>query len=164
METLAALTSRRSIRKYQARPVPREVLLKALDAARMAPTARNEQPWEFIAVTGPEKLARLAAVTDHGKFIAGAPACVAIVCRDTKYYLEDGTAAVVNLLNALHAQGVGACWVAGDKKPYAPQILQILGVAGPLKLIALVPCGFPAETPRLLKRGLESMLHWEKFA
>jgi nitroreductase len=164
METIEALTTRRSVRQFQDREVPRDLLVQGLAAAAQAPTARNEQPWEFIVVTGAEVRGGLAAFADHGKFISGAPVCIAVVCRDTKYYLEDGAAAVVNLLNALHALGLGACWVAGDKKPYAGAVLARLGVPEGYKLIALVPCGYAASVPKApLKRELAALLHWERF-
>ncbi len=164
MDAIEALTTRRSVRRFLARPVPRDLLLRALAAAAQAPTARNEQPWEFIVATAAETRLALAETTDHGKFIAQAPACIAVVCRETKYYLEDGAAAVVNLLNALHALGLGACWVAGDKKPYAGTVLSRLAVPAGYRLIALVPCGYAAETPGSPhKRGLDRQVHWERF-
>lgn len=164
MEALEALLTRRSVRAFESRPLPRALLEQALAAARQAPTARNLQPWEFVVVTDPARLGRLAALADNGKFIAQAPACVAVLCRDTKYYLEDGVAAVMNLLLAVHAQGAAACWVAGDKKPYAGQVLDLLRAPREMKLIALVPCGFaarPATEPA--KRPLAEMVHGDDF-
>lgn len=164
MDAIEALTTRRCVRRYQDRPVPRDLLLKALAAAAQAPTARNEQPWEFIVVTAAETRRALAEMTDHGRFIAQAPVCIVVVCRDTKYFLEDGAGAVVNLLNALHALGLGSCWVAGDKKPYSGAVLSRLEVPAGHKLIALVPCGYPdGEAVAPVKRSLVAMTHWEKF-
>ncbi|MEK7408612.1 MAG: nitroreductase family protein, partial [Acidobacteriota bacterium] len=87
----------------------------------------------------------------------------AALCKDTKYYLEDGSAATENILLAAHARGLGACWVAGDKKPYAPRILALVGAPAGYKLISLVPVGHPAEQPAKDKRPLSEMLHWERF-
>jgi len=78
--------------------------------------------------------------------------------------LEDGVAAVVNLLTALHAQGVGTCWVAGDKKEYAGDILRVIKAPATLKLIALIACGYPEDSsPRPGKRRLSEMVHWEIY-
>ena len=130
----------------------------------MAATARNEQPWEFVAVTGAAKIKELADITDHGKFLAGAPACVAVFCRDTKYFLEDGSAATQNLMVAAAALGLGSCWIAGDKKPYADRISEALCVPPGFKLVSLVAVGYPASQPApAQKRGLTELLHWEKF-
>ncbi len=163
MEALEALKTRRSVRKYADRPIGRQVLEELIDCARLAATAINIQPWEFIVVTGRGQLAEIAACTDYGRFIAGAAACVAVLCKETKYYLEDGSAATENLLVAARAHGLGACWVAGDKKAYAGQILKLVGAPKGFKLISLVPLGFPAEEPRQEKRPLADVLHWETY-
>ena len=98
----------------------------------------NLQPWQFVVVTDKSMRAKIAHLTDYGKFIAGAPACIAVFCQDTKYYLEDGSAAVENILLAATALGLGSCWVAGDKKPYAEEVANLLGVPRKYKLIALI--------------------------
>jgi nitroreductase len=165
MDALEALKTRRSVRRYTKDPVPKEVLEDLVDCARFAATARNEQPWEFVVVTERARLGALAkTVGSNGPFIADAAACVVVLCHDTKYYLEDGSAAVQNLLVAARAHGLGSCWVAGDKKPYAPEVARSLGAPADVKLIALVPVGRPAETPRAVKRSRSAMLHWERFS
>jgi nitroreductase len=129
----------------------------------LAPTARNVQPWEFIVVTNPNRLRQLAALTDHGKFIADAPVCIVVCSRDTKYYLEDCSAATTNLLLAATALDLGACWVAGDKKAYASQIVSLCGAPPELKLVSHVAVGYPEEIPSPPKRTIEDVLHWETF-
>lgn len=163
MDAIQALKERHSVRKYQDRPIGREILEQLVDCARMATTAINIQPWEFIVVTDRTKLGALADATDYGRFIAGAAACVVIICRDTKYYLEDGSAATENLLIAATALGIGCCWVAGEKKAYAGQILKLIGAPSDFKLISLVPLGYAAEDSRKEKRSLKDVLHWESM-
>ncbi|HHZ20202.1 MAG TPA: nitroreductase family protein [Firmicutes bacterium] len=160
---LALLKERTSVRRYTERPVEREKLEQLIDAARFAPTARNEQPWEFVVVTRKEGLQKLADLTDHGRFIAGAGACIAVFCRETKYYLEDGSAATTYLLLAAEALGLGACWIAGDKKEYAQEVQRLLGVPDGYKLVSLISLGYPAERNPKEKRPVASMLHWEEF-
>jgi nitroreductase len=87
-----------------------------------------------------------------------------ILCRDTKYYLEDGSAATENILLAARAHGLGSCWVAGDKKPYAAEIYRLVGAPPGYKLISLIPIGYPAESPEKSKRPLSDVLHWEKYS
>lgn len=164
MDVLDAIRARRSVRKYSDKPIPKEVIARIVDCARFAPTARGEEPWEFIAVTDRERLDRIAGMTDHGKFI-GACACALVVCcKDTKYYLEDGCAATENILVGAAALGVGSCWVAGDKKPYCEELLEFLKVPEGYKLISILALGYPAENaiPQE-KRPLQEMLHWERF-
>ena len=166
MDALTALKTRRSIREYKDKPIPKDVLEKIVDAARFAPTARNEQPWEFVVVSERAALNKISAITDHGKFIALGAACILVFCRDTKYYLEDGAAATQSLLLAATALGVGSCWVAGDKKPYCRPINELLSVPLTLKLVSLISLGYPESEKAFnitQKRSLEEVIHWERF-
>jgi nitroreductase len=163
MDAICALKTRRSVRAYTGEPVAREVLEDIVDCARLAASAINIQPWEFVVVTARETLARIAGATDFGKFIATAPACIAVFCRDTKYYLEDGSAATQNLLVAARAHGLGSCWVAGDKKPYCEAIRELIGAPAGMHLVSLVSLGRPAEEPAKDKRPLADVLHWDRY-
>ena len=163
MDALEMLKTRRSVRAYKRAPVPRKTIEDIVDCGRFAPTANNVQPWEFVVVTDTELLRKIAAATDHGKFIADAPVCVIVLSKETKYYLEDGSAATQNILLAAHAHGLGSCWVAGDKKPYASEICRLVGAPSGYKLVSLIPIGYPMETPQKKKRPLADVLHWEKF-
>jgi len=164
MEALEAIKARRSVRQFEDRPVRRELLERLVDAGRLAPTAINIQPLEFVVVTDESVKNRIGASTDHGKFIADAPAMIAVLSKDTKYYLEDGCAATTNILLAATGLGLGACWVAGDKKPYCDKICGVLGVPAGYKLVSLIPVGYPAApAPEVPKRALQELIHWEKF-
>ena len=164
METLEAIRQRRSVRQFRSDPVDRKLLEQLVDCGRLAPTARAEEPWEFVVVTSDDMRAAIGRTTDHGKFIAEAPACIAVFCRDTKYYLEDGCAATENILLAAADLGLGACWVAGDKKGYADQIRRMLEVPEGYKLVSLLAVGYPSDDrPPKDKRPLDEVLHWEKF-
>jgi nitroreductase len=164
MDALEALRGRRSCRRFADRPVGRELVEQVVDAGRLAATARNEQPWEFVVVADPAARRSIAAMTDYGSFLADAPVCIAVLAEATKYYLEDGSAATQNMLLAAHALGLGACWVAGDKKPYALKIVKRLGAPAELKLVSLVALGWPeGDLPNPGKRSLEDVLHWDTY-
>jgi nitroreductase len=165
MDAIETLKTRRSIRAYTGEPVAREVLEDIVDCGRLAATGNNAQPWEFVAVTDPGMLRRLAALADYGKFIPQAAACILVLCKDTtKYYLEDGSAATQNILLAARAHNLGSCWVAGDKKAYADSIRREIGAPSAYKLVSLVAIGHAAESPhRTGKRPLSEVLHWERF-
>jgi nitroreductase len=163
MDCIEALKTRRSIRAYRGEPVSREAIEDIIDCGRLAATARNVQPWEFVAVTDPRMLRAIAGATDFGSFIAQAAVCVVVLCQDTKYYLEDGCNASHNILVAARAHGLGACWVAGDKKPYAEKVRRMVGAPEGYKLISLLAIGHPAEEPQKDKRPLSEVLHWEKY-
>jgi nitroreductase len=163
MECIEALKTRRLVRAYTGEPVSREVLEDIIDCGRLAATAINIQPWEFVVVTEGPMLRAIAAAAEYGSFIAQAAACVVVLCADTEQYLEDGCNASQNMLVAAHAHGLGACWVAGDKKPYADRIRRMVGAPERYKLISLLAIGHSAEKPEVEKRLLPEVLHWEKF-
>ncbi|MFB0528078.1 MAG: nitroreductase family protein [bacterium] len=163
MEAIKALKTRRSKRKFLPRRVPKKVIEDIIDCGRLAPSAVNIQPVEFIAVSKGEIRKKIAEMTDYGRFIAQAPVCIAVFSRQTRYYLEDGCVASENILLAAHAHGLGACWVAGDKKPYAERVRQLLGAPQDFKLITLIPIGYSEEEPKPAKRELKDVLHWEKY-
>ncbi len=158
------IKQRQSIRLYERRSIPENDLLQVIDAARYAPTARGEEPWEFIIVTRRDCLGKIAEITDHGKFIKDASACCVVLCRDTKYYLEDGCAATQNILLAATALGIDSCWVAGDKKAYASKILEYFDVPHGFHLVSLIALGYRiSDVQRRKRRLLGEVLHREKF-
>ncbi len=164
MNGLELIKKRRSVRNYRPEPVAKDLLKKIVDAGRLAATAINIQPWEFIVIVDPERRKELAGITDYGKFIKDAGACIAVVVKDTKYYLEDGAAATENILLAATELGLSSCWVAGDKKPYADKILSFLGAPNGYKLVSLIAIGYPeGDLPNPAKRPLSEVLHWERF-
>jgi len=164
MDAMEAITGRHSVRSFAGTTVSRRILESIVDAGRLAPTARNIQPWHFVVVTDAETRRALAALATTGPFIAEAPACVAVFCDDTKYWLEDGCAATENIIIAARAHGLGHCWVAGDKKPYAVRVAELLGAPPGQRLVSLIAIGHaksaPAPAP---KKPLAGVLHWEKF-
>ena len=142
-----------------------ELIEQIVDTGRLAATGRGVEPWEFVVITDSETRKRLAGICDYGKFIDQAPVCIVVLCKDTKYYLEDGSAATQNMLVAAHALGLGSCWVAGDKKHYADKVARMAGAPDGYKLICLISIGYPAsdQPPRRSKRPLQEVLHWDCF-
>ncbi len=164
MDALEAIQKRRSIRKYRSTPLSKEIIEKLVDAGRLAASAVNIQPWEFVAVTRQETRRKIADAADYGKHIAEAPLCIAVFCKETPFYLEDGSAAVENILVAATALNLGTCWVAGDKTSYANTIRELLAVPEGYKLVALIAAGYSDEPDiRKKKRELKDVLHYEEF-
>jgi len=162
---LTVIRTRHSIRSYKDDPVDEKIIRNALDCARLAPSARNEQPWLFGVVSDRETLAGIAALTDHGKFIADAPICFAVFGKkDAKYYLEDCSAATNQLILGLWAYGVGSCWVAGAKKEYADAVRALLGVPENYTLVSLVPAGYPKDVTIAEKKNLDDIVFSEKYS
>jgi len=164
MDTLDCIKNRYSCRDYSPRSVSREEIEIMLDAGRRAPSGRKEEPVEFVVITDPAIRTWLAQITSYGKFLAQAPVCIAVIAREATYYLEDGCAAVENILLAATAIGIQSCWVAGDKKSYAGDILKRLSVPQGYKLVALLAIGHaktPGKQPE--HRPLSQVMHFEQF-
>jgi len=160
---IEAMHSRRSIRTYTPQPVDRRIIEEIVDCARLAPTAMNDQPWEFVVLTDKSSLARIPQLLGHAEFIANAAFCVLVLSRASSCAVEDCCAATENLLLAAEAYGLGACWVAGSPQPYAPAVAKAFGAPATHTLITIVSVGHPAESPSIEKRPLAGLLHWEHF-
>jgi nitroreductase len=163
MNTIEVLKTRRSIRRYINKPIPDEIIKDIIDCARLAPTANNKQPWLFVVIKDKKLKEKIAELTDYGKFIKQADCCVAVFCEDTKYYLEDGSAATENILIAAWHYGIGSCWIAGDKKSYAEEIRKILEIPQKYKLVSLVSLGYPEKeelkkSQNIKKKTLEEVM------
>jgi len=163
MDTLEAIRTRRSIRKYRTDPVPRELIETVIDAGRLAATGGNRQPWEFVVVTDPARRAELAAMGGHGKFIEQAPVCIAVFAGEGITPFEDCAAAAQNMLLAARALGLGTCWVGNPRASFAEKARTFLGVPERCKFFALIALGYPDESPEKSKRTLTDVVHWEKF-
>ncbi len=114
---LETIFARRSIRKYQDKPVEQEKLELLLQAAMAAPSADNTKPWEFIVVTDPEAMDKIRSVMLFGKY--NAPAAI-IVCGNTsvfknpigiRFWVQDCSAATENILLAAVELGLGTVWL-----------------------------------------------------
>lgn len=162
-EAIEVIKKRRSVRKFESKPIPEEIIKDILDCARLAPTAINIQPWLFGAVTDPGVKHEIAGITDHGKFIKDCAVCFAVFADSTqKYFLEDGCAAVENILLACTAHGIGSCWVAGHKKAYVDSIGKLLNVPDPYTLIALIAAGYSNERPLPRKKTLDEVTFFNR--
>ncbi len=163
INAIEVLKSRRSIRTYTTQQVERGVIEQIVDCARLAPTAMNDQPWDFVVLTGKEDLRRVPSILGHAEFIANAAFAVLVLARPTGCAVEDCCAATENLLIAGAAYGLGCCWVAGAKQAYGPAVAKAFGAPEDRQLIAIVSFGYPAEEPQVEKRPLTDVLHWEHF-
>lgn len=163
MEAIEAIKTRRSVRAYQNRPVPRDILADLVDCARLAPSAMNGQQWEFVVITRPATFEALAKHISHSQWLAKAPAAIAVFCRPHMLYVEDGSAAMQNILLGATGHGLGSCWVSVDKQPYAEACARLLGAPADYRLVGLAVVGYSAESPMREKRPLESVMHWETF-
>lgn len=165
MDAMQAIMSRRSIRKYEDRPVEPAAIETLLRAAMAAPSAGNQQTWRFIVVTDRARLDRLAVTSPYAGMLATAPLAIVVVgdTRNEKhpdYWVEDCSAAMENLLLAAHATGLGAVWLGyhpnADRKDNLrvefelPEAIEPLGIAS---------IGYPAEVKPPADRFEPSFVH-----
>jgi len=115
MEALEAIRRRRSVREYTGDPIPREDLETIVDAGRLAATGGNRQPWDFIVITERATIDRLKVAA---RWMDKAGAIIAVVMDpSSRWWLEDGSAAVENMLIASTVLGYGSCWLEGYTLP-----------------------------------------------
>jgi len=163
-ELTQVIKKRRSVRKFESKPVPQEIVKDILDCARLAPTANNVQSWIFGAVMDAGLRKQISELADYGKFIKDCAVCFAVFANSTtKYFLEDGSAATENILLACTAHGIGSCWVAGHKKAYAESVRKLLNVPEPYTLIALVAAGYSRQKPSPEKKSLQEITFFDRY-
>ena len=161
MDALEAIRKRRSVRKYTGDPIPREDLEKIVDAGRLAASGSNQQPWDFIVVTDRGMIDQLKVAA---QWMEKAAAIIAVVMdSSSRWWIEDGSAAVENMLIASTALSYGSCWLEGYTLPREEEFKALLDISKEKRLLTLVPIGVPAEWPTKEKKPLEEVIHWEKY-
>ena len=153
MDFIEVITKRKSIRKYDlAKPVSDDLVNKVLDAARIAPSACNLQPWHFIVVRDEAVKAQFKEVYGR-EWLSTAPVIiVGCVDRSIAWKRKDGanyaqvdiTIAFDHLILAATNYGLGTCWVGAFDNEKAKKVLK---VPENLDIVAMTPLGFPAEEP-----------------
>jgi nitroreductase len=162
MEAFEAIRKRRSVRQYTGDPIPRKDLEAIVDAGRLAATGSNKQPWEFIVITERAMIEKLKVAA---KWMEQAGAIIAVVLdSSSRWWIEDGAAAVENMLIVSTALGYGSCWLEGYTLPREAEFKTLLDVPADKRLLTLVPIGVPVEWPTREKKSLEEVLHWERYA
>jgi nitroreductase len=157
MEFFEVIRDRRSIRKYKDTPVEWEKIEQLLNAARLAPSWKNQQCWRFLVLSDPAKRAGLlAAFPDDNpgkKAIATAP-CVIVVCADPaesgvengiEYFIGDTAIAFEHLCLAAHALGLGTCWMGWYQES---AIKAALGIPEEIRIVGITPLGYPDQEPK----------------
>jgi len=158
MDVISAIRARRSIRKYEPRPLPGDVLADLLDAARLAPSANNLQKWQLIVVTDSRLKKKLATVSGGQDFVAGCSAyLVGVTEPGAPYSTVDMTIALDHLSLRAVELGLGTCWV-GDFEP--EKIKDVLGIPGGHEVPICMTVGYPAQVPSARRRkNLSDLFH-----
>ena len=140
MEVFECVKTLSSIRSYKSKNVPDEIIAEVMEAGRLAPSARNEQPWEFILVRESSTLEELAKYCTSGRFVSEAPfAVVVLTDPSNKWHEIDTTRAVQNMVLTAWGRKLGSCWIGMiDKKGLA----EYLGIPASLNILTVLPFGY----------------------
>ncbi|MCR4404764.1 MAG: nitroreductase family protein [Candidatus Acetothermia bacterium] len=180
---LRAIKERRSIIRFEPKPVSEEQLQTILEAGRWAPSFANSQPWEFIVVREKGLLAELnglvqrIAIARRGKVViskAGlgeAPLAIVVAVdpwKDLQHHVEAGTAAAQNMALAAHSLGLASYWAGvysprGGRGTPEAKIKKLLDIPEEHRVIALLPIGFPAYKDQGERRELAELVHYDRY-
>ena len=155
-----------SVRKFQDRAVEEEKLIQLLRAAMAAPSAGNQQPWEFYVVTDREKIRQLSQISPYAACAANAPAAI-VPCYRTEglrwneTVLIDLACAVENILLEITSLGLGGVWLcAAPLEDRMEKAEAALDIPGNLRAYAVIPVGYPAEDRTPPQRFDQSRIHF----
>lgn len=178
---IEAIRHRKSVRKFQEIAIEDQKLIEILEAARLAPSGNNKQPWVFIVIKDELLKQEVAVATNNQMWIASAPVvivAIADICArsenyagmlvdeetsgfDLKRAIRDTAIAVTHLLLEVDNQGLGACWCGAFRQE---GIRPILGIPDDKFVLAVIPVGYPAEEPKARPRkNLKSILRHETW-
>jgi nitroreductase len=164
MDVLEAIRSRRSIRKFRPEPIPDEKLKVILEAGRLAPSAGNRQPWFFVVVKDLERKKALAKAAGYQMFIADAGVIVVALGdpeASPRWFKQDPMIAVENMVLAATGLGYGTCWIGAFSEE---EVKRLLSIPEELKVIVLLPIGFPEESPvPKSRKPLKEIVFLEKY-
>ena len=168
MDLYEAIRKRYSCRSYNSKPIEREKLEKVLEAARLAPSAKNLQDWRFIIVTDEQKRKELAIAANEQMFIATAPAII-VGCSNCDQVMRCGQSiapidvaiAMEHIALAATAEGLATCWIGSF---YPEKVKKVLDIPKEIEVVELMPIGYPAdkETHRP-RENIEKIVSYEKW-
>jgi nitroreductase len=168
LEVFEAVQRRKSIRSYEPTPIPKDVMERIMESARISPSASNKQPWHFIIVTDAEKKKTLSKGT-FAKFVHEAPVVI-VACGDknasTNWCTIDTTIATQTMVLTATAEGLGTCWIGSFDEVSVKKLLEI---PDHLRVVALLPIGYPKDKLDLVRvvmkgrKSLKEIVSGEKF-
>lgn len=164
MEVIDAIKKRRSIRSYDSKPVPEDVLGRVLEAGRIAPSAMNYQPWKFVVVRDPSGRKALSGGR-YAKFLTECPVVI-VGCGDRKksqeWHAVDVTIALQNMVTQATAEGLGTCWIGSFDEE---TVRSHLGVPDEYTVVAMLALGYPKKVPSSGRKtkNLSEIVREERF-
>ncbi len=170
MDVIDAIQTRKSVREFLDKPVEEEKLKLVLEAARQAPSASNRQEWRFVVVRDLALRQKLAQAAGSQAFVGQAPVIIA-ACAETDGHLMtcgepcypiDVAIALDHLTLRAVELGLGTCWIG---KFYAEEVKKLLGIPTGIRVVQLMPLGYPARPEAIHKNRLsfEQIVKYEHW-
>ena len=170
MDVYTAVSTRKSVRAYQDKDVPEDVIGRLLEAARLAPSASNRQEWRFVVVRDPETRQRLVPAAHNQKFVGQAPVVLACCAETDNHVMPCGhlcfpidlAIAVDHITLCAAAEGLGTCWIGAFDED---AVREILSIPPEIRVVALLPVGYPQDPAPVEKRRLpiETIVKYERW-
>ncbi|MCX6089545.1 MAG: nitroreductase family protein [Atribacterota bacterium] len=157
MDFMDVIKNRRSIRKFRAEEVVQEDLEEIMEAARLAPSANNFQPWKFIIIKNDKKKRLIAQSCSGQEFIGEAPVVI-VACAIGRggyigKYMEswpmDVSIAMTHLVLAAWNKGLGTCWIGDFDEE---KVREICSISPEIRVVAITPLGYPVKIPQTTAR------------
>lgn len=171
MAVLDVIRERGSVRQYEDRPIAEDIMKEIFEAARLAQSAGNRQPWEFVIVREKEMKKKLASASES--FVAEATAAIVCIAHPENCghvgsldsFLVDVAIAVENMALVSWELGLGSCWIGAYDEE---KVKELLGIPENLRVVSLLTLGYPAEKPanqiiRQRRKLLTQIIHYEKY-
>lgn len=154
MDFYDLINKRRSIRKYSPKPIEEDKLKRILNAAYIAPTAKNLQPFKFLVVKNKEKIEKITSFCKKNTFMKDAPIVIVGLANKEESYqilgsyttseMVDLAIAMDHLILAATNEGLGTCWIASFEED---KLRNYLKTEEPYRIVLLTPIGYPLENP-----------------
>ena len=171
MDVYEAIAKRKSVRGFKDEEIPDEIISRVLEAARLAPSASNRQEWRFIVVRDQVMRKKLAEAARGQKFVGEAPVVLACCAETDEHvmacgqlcYPIDVAIAMDHITLCAVVEGLGTCWIgAFEEEP----VKQLLGIPSPVRVVGLLPVGYPKESSTVKKKRLtlEEIVKYERWS
>ncbi len=180
MEFESLIKARESIRSYSNKKVEDEKINFVLESARLAPSWRNRQCWQFVVVKDKKIIKDLSKTSIINHWLKKVPVII-VACGDPKqsglrnginYFIVDVSIALENIVLAATDKGLGTCWIGGFNEK---KVKEILRIPEHIRVVALTPLGYPAEKKRFFenlakivtqskkRKSLDEIIHYDKW-
>lgn len=166
---MKAIFNRKSIRKYTGEKVSDEIVNELLRAGMQAPSAGNQQPWEFIVLRNKDIMAKIVQVHPYSKMLLDTDVAI-VVCGDESkeifkgFWVQDCSAATENMLIAAEEKGLGAVWLGVyPEKDRVEEIKKILNLPDSVIPLSIVSVGYPDEKREAANRFNEERIHYDRW-